>query len=167
MREFQSGRNTLSPKNPDFLIQGEVERQMRSGCQNVPKIWIFKFSSSLVSLKSSESDHIAPTWSTHEYYGLRKFQSDWNTLTSKNMDFRLKGEVMRQLRSGGENPPKSRFSGFRVFRMVRKCSYYTHILYPRVLWIAKVSERSKHFNLKNPDFFEVRVFRSLRNFRNP
>ena len=58
---------------------------MSSGRQNVPKIQIFHFSSSLVSLKSSESDHIAPTWSTHEYYGLRKFQSDRNTLTSKKI----------------------------------------------------------------------------------
>ena len=50
---------------------------MRSGCQNVPKIWIFKFSSSLVSQKSSESDHIAPTWSTHEYRNVHFKDSEY------------------------------------------------------------------------------------------
>ena len=36
--------------------------------------------------------------------------------------------------------------------MVRKCSYYTHMLYPRVLWIAKVSERLEHPNPQKSGF---------------
>ena len=106
-----------NPQKSGFLTQGEVGHQMRSGYQNIPKIRIFEFSSSLMSLELSESIHIASTCSTHEYYGLRKFRSDRNTLTSKNLDFWLKGEVMRQLRSGGggaKKTPKSWFSSFRV-----------------------------------------------------